>query len=57
MKISPDDGTHAQRRNEKSGWYLDAEREYGHHHLKHQGQRELPHGSVDLDNAATYISK
>ena len=56
MKISPDDGTHAQRRNEKSGWYLDAEREYGHHHLKHQGQRELPHGSVDLDNAATYIS-
>ena len=45
----PDDGTHAQRWNEKSGWYLDSESNYSHDHLKYQGQREFPHSSVDLE--------
>ena len=47
----PNDGTHAERWDKKSGWHLDSESEYGHNHLKNQGQREFPHGSVNLGNA------
>jgi len=43
---APHDGSHAERWDVKTGWYLDTDSEHGDDNLKDESQRQQPEGAI-----------